>query len=144
MLGSYFRNKLSLSVVKRRQPINESINEVVNQFFDKALITAVQAICAAVSVMPWGVAPLDSCSMLFCWDSRPDASDVILEAIASQVGEVKESMTLNKPPRAIVGLLVAPGGDLVSGRSLEDAAGILRGLIAVGLSGDPKATENPF
>jgi hypothetical protein len=103
-----------------------------------------EAISVTSAVMPWGIAPLDSCSMLFCWDSRPDASEAILGAIASQVGDVKESMTLNKPPRAIVGLLVAPGGDLVAGQSLEDAAGILRGLIAVGLSGDPKATENPF
>jgi hypothetical protein len=108
------------------------------------LRVSLEAVSSASAVMPWGVAALDSCSMLFCWDSRSNASDAILEAIASQVGEVKESMTLNKPPRAIVGLLVAPGGDLVAGQSLDDAAGILRGLIAVGLSGDPNATENPF
>jgi hypothetical protein len=103
-----------------------------------------QTIAAACGVMPWGVATLDSCSMLFCWDSRSNASDAILEAIAAQVGDIKESMTLHKSKRSIVGLLVEPSGNLVAGLSLEDAAGILRGLIAVGLSGDPKATENPF
>ncbi len=82
--------------------------------------------------------------MLFCWDSRPDACDAILEAIAAQVGDVKESMTLHKPPRSIVGLLIAPSGNFVAGLSLEDAAGTLRGLMAVGLGTDPSGTENPF
>jgi hypothetical protein len=103
-----------------------------------------EAISAACGVMPWGIAELDSCSMLFCWDSRPNACNAILEAIAAQVGDVKESMTLYKPPRSIVGLLIEPGGNLGAGLSLEDAAGILRGLMAVGLGTDPSGTENPF
>jgi hypothetical protein len=48
-----------------------------------------EAISVTSAAIPWGVAALDSCLMLFCWDSRPDASEVILGASASQVGDVK-------------------------------------------------------
>jgi hypothetical protein len=59
------------------------------------LRSLLEAISATSAVMPWGVAPLDSCSMLFCWDSRPDAPEASSGAIGSQVGDVKQSMGLN-------------------------------------------------
>lgn len=105
---------------------------------------SLEAVSATSGVMPWGVASLDSCEMVLCWDSRPDASGAILEAIASQIGEVGESMTLDRSPQSIVGLLVSPFDPLRDVHSLEDIAGMLRGLIAVGLSSDPDRTENPF
>jgi hypothetical protein len=53
------------------------------------LRTSLEAVSSASALIPWGVAPLDSCSMLFCWDSRPDVSEASSGAIASQVGDVK-------------------------------------------------------
>ncbi len=65
------------------------------QFFDDlgVLHMFLEAVSVTTAVIPWGVASLDSRSMLFCWDSRSDASEAILGTIVPQVSNAGELMT---------------------------------------------------
>jgi len=88
--------------------------------------TLLEVAASTASVLPWGVAVLESIERVFLWDTRPDASRAIIEAIASEEGELDESGSVDTATGSVIGVLITAPNNSPSLDELETIAGQLR------------------
>lgn len=110
------------------------------------VLLLLEAVAATAGVMPWGLASIQSAGRLFLWDTRPDASPSIMEAIAIAEGAVAEYRSIQRGERTIFGCLIAisDGSERPSLEALDEVAGRLRARYHIATGPDPRDTEGPF
>jgi hypothetical protein len=88
--------------------------------------TLLELAASTSSVLPWGVAVLESIGSIILWDTRPDATRAIIEAIAGEEGAVVESGSVATAAGPAVGAMIAAPNNFPSLDDLETIAGHLR------------------
>lgn len=107
----------------------------------RPIVSMLEAIAATAAVVPWGIAELDSMGAVFIWDARPDASTAIMEAIATEAGEVIDVHSIvTRHGREIIGMIVKPNENA----PLDESAGLLRTRYAIAMGPKPKEGNRPF
>lgn len=100
------------------------------------------AIAGTPTAVPWAAVAIHPAGCLLLWDDREDATSLILEAIASESGDVLATTSIERGPnrRPMIGVLVRPRES-----GLDAAAAHLRTQYALATtSADDDAASGPF
>jgi len=108
------------------------------------ITTLLEVAASTSSVLPWGVSVLASIERIFLWDTRYDASNLIIEAIASQEGAVDESGAVSSMSGAAVGVTITAPFDSPSLEDLETIAGQLRFRYMMATRAETNDESEPF
>lgn len=68
------------------------------------------AIAGTPTAVPWSAVAIHPAGCLLLWDDREDATSLILEAIASESGDVIATASIERGPnrRPMIGVLIRP------------------------------------
>jgi len=110
------------------------------------IIPLLEAVAATAGVQPWGVSSIESLGRLFLWETRPDVPSAIMDAIASEEGEVTEYRFIRRGQRIIAGVLIAvrDESEPLSLEALDEVAGRLRARYHIATGPDPRDGDDPF
>lgn len=107
---------------------------------DQQLADALLTIVAAIPTdVPWNVVAVHGLGVVLAWDNREDADAAILEALASEQGEVVAASMDHRDVggQQIVAAMFRPLGDL------EEAAGTLRATYLIATAPDDPIGDDP-